>query len=214
MPGTTKDKLGDPLLIEVPADVAIEEFVNQDFDGKSFEGYVDQLSKLAETRSFATPTLNRACGGCEYRVAAPDLHGKESGFLNCWTTATKLKTEQFNQPLIFDIWNLHFTKKDKLIADKRYFLKEVTVEDIGPEDDDSSELSAKQRQWMQVDFFQKSKANPYFDAEHFAERSKIERWRPPFHFIDFETLTSAIPFHKGILREESPRRTGRKARKF
>lgn len=84
-------------------------------------------------------------------------------------------------------------------SDKRYFLKEVTAEDIGPEDDDSSELSAKQRQWMQVDFFQKSKAKPYFDAEHFAERSKIGRWRPPFHFIDFETLTSAIPFHKGTL---------------
>ena len=198
VPGTTMEMLGESLLCEVSADNAIELFINKDFNGTSFEQYVAVLSKLAQDRTFASPVLGRSCGGCEYRVHSENLNGKSSGFVNCWTKATKHKADDFKQPMIFDIWNLHYSKKDNLIADKRYFLKEVSIEDIGPEDDDSIELSAKQRQWMQVEYFQKSKKTPYFDVDHFSERSKVERWRAPFHFIDFETLTSAIPFHKGL----------------
>jgi hypothetical protein len=198
VPGTTKEILGEPLLCEVSADNAIELFVNQEFDGKNFEQYVAVLSKLAQDRTLAPPSLSRSCGSCEYRVQSENLNGKSSGFVNCWTKATKHKAEEFDQPMIFDVWNLHYTKKDVLIADSRYFMKEITIEDIGPEEDDSTELSAKQRQWMQIDFFQKSKKGPHFDVDHFSERSKVERWRAPFHFIDFETLTSAIPFHKGL----------------
>lgn len=199
VPHTTEAKLGQRLLIEIPADVAIETFVSQNFDGKTFEQYVNALSDLAQSRSMSPPKLTRACGSCEYRVDPANLVGKESGFNKCWSTATKRASSDFDHPLIFDIWNLHYAKKDRLIRDERYFLSEIEKEDIEPEEDDSIELSPNQRRWLQIEYAQNRQAKPYyFDADHFEERGRVERWRPPYHFIDFETLTPAIPFHKGM----------------
>jgi hypothetical protein len=196
--GTKKEDLGTELLRVVPADVAIEIFVAQDFNGKTFESYVNHLSTLAASRAMEPAQIGRHCGNCEYRVDQGNLGGKSSGFLKCWTDATKLGKEALSEPMIFDIWNLHYTKKDKLISEQRYFMKEIVIDDIGPESDDSMELSAKQRQWLQIESFQNKERKPYFDIDHLNERARTERWIMPFHFIDFETLTAAIPFHKGL----------------
>lgn len=198
VPGTTQKDLGEVILREVNVDNEIEIFVAQDFEGKSFDEYVSHLSQLAHEQKLAPPNLTRACGGCEFRVAEKDLNGKKSGFVQCWSSATKLKPSEFSKPMIFDIWNLHYAKKDRLIKDQRYFVKDVAKEDIEPEEDDSNELSAKQRQWLQVEYTQNGKTEPYFDVDHFNYRADKEKWKAPFHFIDFETTTSAIPFHKGM----------------
>jgi hypothetical protein len=202
-PHATEQNLGTRLLKEVSADVAIEAFLSQDFDGRSFEEYVDALSKYASDRTMASPKLSRACGKCEYRVLDEDLNGQSSGFLKCWTNATKHKEAEFSKPMIFDIWKLHFMKKDSLLLDRRYFMSEVMSEDIGPEDDIAIELSSKQRQWLQVEYFQKGNTKPFFDKDHFEFRMKQEKWQAPYHFIDFETLTPAIPLHEGMFPYET-----------
>lgn len=78
-------------------------------------------------------------------------------------------------------------------------MAEVRQDDIGPEDDTSIELTAKQRQWLQVEMFQNKSTKPWFDNQHFVFRGRSkEKWKPPFHFIDFETITASIPFYKGL----------------
>ncbi len=196
--GTNRAELGEELLKAIPVDNEIEMFNAQDFEGRNMDEHVAYLSKLAADRSFAGTPISRNCRGCEYRVPEEDRGDKESGFVKCWTTATKLKPSDLEQPMMFDVWRLHYRTQEKILADGRYFLKDLRKDDIKPEEDDSTELSNKQRQWLQIQFFQEKRTTPYFDADHFQMRARVERWKPPYHFIDFETLTSAIPFHKGM----------------
>jgi hypothetical protein len=197
--GTTKASLGSPILKTLSVEAEVELFISQDFDGKTFSQYVTELSKICSDRSFGPAKISRACGGCEFKVPEEALQGQQSGFVHCWTRATNLSAENLREPMIFDIWNLHFLKKEKLLAEGRYFMREVEREDLEPEDDDSQELTAKQRRWKQVDFFQNKTKAPYFDKDHFMFRGQTkDKWKAPYNFIDFETITSAIPFNQGM----------------
>ncbi|MBK7962447.1 MAG: hypothetical protein IPK04_15425 [Bdellovibrionales bacterium] len=143
--GTTKESLGTPILKTIPVDHEVELFMSQDFEGKVFSEYVRDLAQICSEKTLAPPKISRACGACEFKVASSDLHGKQSGFVSCWTKATKLAPAALDAPMIFDIWNLHYQKKEKLLAEGRYFMAEVEKEDLEPEDDDSQELTSKQR---------------------------------------------------------------------
>jgi hypothetical protein len=102
---------------------------------------------------------------------------------------------------VLDIWN--FRGKDKLIDRGVLRMSQVHEEDLKVKSDKSGGLSNSERQWMQVGGMPaEAKAQGFFfDREYFEEaRSK---WRWPFHMIDFETCTVALPFFKGMRPYES-----------
>lgn len=93
-----------------------------------------------------------------------------------------------------DLWN--FRGKDKLIEDRRYFLEEVTQDDIKYNMDAEEGMSNSERQWLQIQKAINNDPEPEIDVEGL--KAEMKTWKYPLHFIDFETTAVAIPFHKGM----------------
>jgi hypothetical protein len=154
------------------------------------------------------PTIHKGCAHCEFRepaigqVGGSDAPGRmRSGYHECLQQAAGLSIEEVEAGTVLDIWN--FRGKDKLIDQGVLRMGQVHEEDLKVKSDKSGGLSNSERQWMQVGGMPpESKAQGfYFNREYFEEaRSK---WRWPFHMIDFETSTVALPFFKGMRPYES-----------
>ena len=92
------------------------------------------------------------------------------------------------------LWN--FRKASKLIEDGKYFIAQVTEDDISPtHKSDEPGLSSSERQWVQVEKVQSNSVEPFLDVPGLSR--EMASWTYPLHFIDFETTMVAIPFHKG-----------------
>jgi hypothetical protein len=76
------------------------------------------------------------------------------------------------------------------------------MDSVEPEDlnekDDGENLSISKRQWMQIRGIRQGEdRGGYWIAENLL-RKEIVSWMYPYHFIDFETSTVALPFHAGM----------------
>ena len=138
------------------------------------------------------------CQSCEFRPSSGQRQkGLLSGFCECWHEKWNLTEEELQQPSVFNIWN--FRKKAALIEERRFFLSDVTEDDIlgGKKAKQASGpgLTVPERQWMQVAKAKRGDRTAYFDRAGFA--AEMAAWRYPLHFIDFETSAVAIPFNLG-----------------
>jgi hypothetical protein len=95
---------------------------------------------------------------------------------------------------VLDIYN--FRRKDQLIASSTVLLSQarhaIEVVDARPE------LSLSERQHMQVKGIPSEEDRGGYWLADGVMRQEMSTWRYPYHFIDFETSTVAIPFHKGM----------------
>jgi hypothetical protein len=155
----------------------------------------------AEDISIPAP-IGAQCASCEFK-AVPNGNLK-SGFHECWKEANSWSDDDFTKPTLLDLWN--YRGKQKLMDAGIMRLSEVTQEQLNyaPGDDG---LSNSARQWMQVqwstnDVSQELKSTGFF-IDHEYMTKEIGRWRYPLNFIDFETSTSALPFHTGMTPYES-----------
>ncbi len=183
------------LLLPVKVDRTCEAVYGMPLHGASFEESVRMLAKhYAEDKKIkAVPSP--ACGDCEYHATDEErASGLKCGFRECWKQAFGWKDSQFNIPTILDIWN--FKKKDNLMQEKRFFISQVAIGDIAPKTDKKPGLSQSERQWMQVEKEQKKDKSSWLDTDGL--KREMGQWKFPLHFIDFETIMVAIPFHKGM----------------
>jgi hypothetical protein len=186
---------------DILAKVSVDRYVNMVMEHEiNFPGGHSYLGDLVETwsRSYKNdervkPTLHAGCAKCEFRKSAG--HDKKSGFHECWREATNKSDAEINEGTVLDIWN--YRGKDKLLSQSKYLLNQIDDNDI-PIKQDQEGLSNSQRQWMQIRGIPAEfKTNGfYFDREMLSRISN--HWHYPLHFIDFETSTSALPFHKGM----------------
>lgn len=194
--GITVKSLGDKLLTKISVDDEVKIVWGMTFDDdKSFEQMVTHLSNIVSSVKFVEPKIGSQCKSCEFKISN-DLkdRGLKSGFENCWLHAAKLKKEDFENPMIFEVWN--FRKAAKLIDEQKYFISQLEEEDVSPSSkSDESGLSSSERQWIQIKKIQDKDLKPFFDYEGL--RREMNSWTYPLHFIDFETTMVAIPFHKG-----------------
>jgi hypothetical protein len=135
--------------------------------------------------------LGLHCFSCEFNANG---QGQKSGFKECWSHFYNWTEEQYQQPKITEIWN--FRRKQQLFNEGVIFIDDVLPEHIGGvQMKADGTLSAKERQWMQVEKTQNNDDTFYFDADGF--KDAIKNYTYPLHFIDFETSMVAIPFYKG-----------------
>jgi hypothetical protein len=82
-------------------------------------------------------------------------------------------------------------------------MSQVNTEDLGKSDDDTPGLSHTARRRLQVGGIpsEQDSGGFYFDVDYF-EQHRLA-WRYPYHLIDFETCTVALPFFKGMRPYES-----------
>ena len=130
--------------------------------------------------------LNKGCFSCEYNVANEEF--KDSGFELCW------KEKDDPEHSIIDLYYAGSLGKkslgienlvDHLIEVNRLSLDDIPEEFIG-------DGSRGQRQRIQLEFTERKQ-------EYFSDNMTEDlKWDYPLHFIDFETATAALPYHKGM----------------
>jgi hypothetical protein len=192
-PGTTKEQLGIQVLCKINVDEPVNYILTKMFGGiAGWEKHVSTLAKFVTTGAKAPPTISTACKSCEFRIDKNKVTDKKSGFNECWETVGVSESD-LAKPMVFDIWN--FRKSQSLIEERRYFIHQVSENDISPKEGDEPGLTSSQRQWIQVQKAKSADKTPYMDLEGLAD--EFRRFNYPLHFIDFETSMTALPFNKG-----------------
>jgi len=132
-------------------------------------------------------TIDKNCKSCEFRASEAD---PRDGFKECWGEMAEVT------PHIFDLYYGggigHYTKSfyyDELIAQKKVSLYDIDSERLKKTDGEYGSRAI--RQLLQID-------NTRKNEEWYSDSIKLslESWQYPLHFIDFETYTGAIPYHR------------------
>lgn len=161
---------------------------------RSFEDNIDYLAKSYEKDQRLFSPIGKHCKKCEFKTDSDSKKaGLKSGFKECWKEALGWQDNDFEMPNILEIWNCR--SADKLIADDKIKLNDLTAEDIGVDGNVLSLNSSKDRQWLQVVMSRDGDTDAFFDQQGF--KQVMVGWTYPLHFIDFETTAVALPFTKG-----------------
>jgi hypothetical protein len=192
---TSLNALGEKVLTEIDVDRLANSIINDDAYAEPPEiPYEEKLSNLAVHYKNDKKIISQVglhCFSCEFNANG---QGQKSGFKECWSHFYNWTEEQYQQPKITEIWN--FRRKQQLFNEGVIFIDDVLPEHIGGvQMKADGTLSAKERQWMQVEKTQNNDDTFYFDADGF--KDAIKNYTYPLHFIDFETSMVAIPFYKG-----------------
>jgi Domain of unknown function(DUF2779) len=196
-PNAKEMEIDKNVLALVPTD----EFVEKVFkEGVKVLGHKRALPELAQEWACAykadqkiKPQPSAQCGKCEFKAVSGD--GLKNGFKECWAEAYKFTDEDFAKGTVLDIYKFH--GKDKLISDGRIRMTSVQPDDI-KEKNEGEHLSLSERQWMQIRGIPENEDRGGFWLAEKEMTREMKSWSYPYHFIDFETGTVAIPFHAGM----------------
>ena len=192
--------LAETLLAKVCVDQYVAEVL---FTPLAYAGGEGALSDLARTWADAykfdskiKPVIGVHCTSCQFKAKLDD--GLKSGFHECWKEANNWQDQDFEGGTVLELWN--FRKKQQLIDQGIYKISQITRHDIGNFEDeaDATGLSRSQRQWLQVGGIPKDYdyGGYYFDKP--LMQVEMSKWQFPYHMIDFETSTVALPFYAGM----------------
>ena len=136
------------------------------------------------------------CGKCQFD--APTDSNLASGFRECWKEALGWSDADFAAGTVLDLYNSR--RKQSLIDQGVFKLSQVQKDDLGDFDEEPGPdgLSIKQRQWMQVAGLPETDRERGYYLDTTLVRNVMSEWRFPYHFIDFETVAVALPFHAGM----------------
>jgi len=196
-PRAFSEGYGDDILTLVNVDRYIAMVMSEGIEYPGGQGplpkLADQWAKAYKTDSRIKPTLGSHCTHCEFKTESEN--GLKSGFRECWKSANNWSDEDLDQGTVLDLWN--FRGKDRLIAKGMVRLSQISQEDLNYKEGDQG-LSNSQRQWMQIAGIphKADKGGFYLDAKFM--KAEMKQWKYPYHFIDFETASVALPFYKGM----------------
>ena len=177
-------------------------------EGMKFEQFVDVMSKHYCERTIAMTSLGTKCFKCPFYKTEKDNVELRDGYKECWKAMANFTEEDFEKPLVKDLSGLNAPKlKSGLVKKLKYFMDEITSDDIKRTSDSKDGLDTPMRKWLQVamatgkedllkDFDTYIEDGVYVDTDGLKE--EMAKWKFPLHFIDFETSRSALPFYKGL----------------
>lgn len=176
-----------------------------------FTEYVQLMADkyCSNSRLSSAPLLSKTCFDCEYRKAK----GQEDNLLDGWRECWLKHTTNSNLEKLSPIASLNGfgLNRDKWIKNGRYFMDELTYDDIkeyDPRKAGESGLDLYERKWLQISLetgneellerFKDKIVSPgvYLDVEGLKE--EMATWKYPLHMIDFETTAVALPFYEGM----------------
>ena len=198
--------LTPPILCKVNVDAECEKIYSDTYDGGerslNFEQWVDWFADhYASDTRISTP-ISTACSSCEFKKAEDDERPHiKSGYKECWKKELGWNEEDFKSPTVLDVRyaigqrNVQERDRNQLIQDGIVKMSHLSKADIVPQPDNKPGLSQSERQWLQVEKFK------YGDNSVRLVRKNLQRemdsWVFPLHFIDFETVSLAIPLNAG-----------------
>ncbi len=200
-PGTTAETVGEPLLAKIPVDSQIDQILGDTLavgpdESLPFAQAVDALASAYVDDLALEPIPSSACGACQFKASDwPQADGLRSGFHECWSQAFGWQEPDFEHGTVLDLWN--FRGKNELITRGVLKLSQVTRHhlDFNGRPPGPAGLTAQHRQWYACQPDWPGGGSFYFGADGY--RAVRSEWRYPLHFIDFETSTEALPFHRG-----------------
>lgn len=155
------------------------------------------------------PPIGSHCMSCEYRLNDENKTKALSGFDLCWQEATGVTQEMMeHNNLVADIYSPTQKLMQTFLTENKYTFSDLTANDFGlnedgtlQDDEDSDDkIHRSQRQWFQVQSATKDK--PSEESSHYIMKeglkSEMEQWQYPLHFIDFETISPALPYFDGM----------------
>ena len=192
--GLSLADLGEPMLKVIDVHEYVEEILSMTHE---FPGVVGSLADLTkqwsdfyERDEQIPPPIGKQCKQCEFR--APHGSQLKSGLNHCWAKTLHLTNEQLQKPLIIDLWNGRNVAK--WLQQQTYLMENLSEEQIGLSSTETG-LSTSRRQWMAVKGEGLNQEGYFFDAN--LAKDEMSTWKYPLNFIDFETSTTTLPFHKG-----------------
>ena len=181
------------LLTNVSVEQPLNLLLNvEKFEGLSFVEHIHYLASIDQSGDRTQGKIGKRCNTCQFYPKTFDVE-QHSGFAECWTRELELDEVALKEPMVLDLWN--FRKADKLIAQRKIQLNDLTEDDISPADGKPPGLSNSQRHWLQVKKVKDNDISPYLDQQGL--QAEMASWNFPLHFIDFETCATALPFTKG-----------------
>ena len=163
------------------------------------------------------PTIGGHCSSCEYRVRDPD-EKTLSGFDICWQETTGMsKDEVQHNPLIVDLYGNTQKSLKQFLSEDKYTLSALSERDFDLENDtvqvgsgdnkksvSGHSIARNQRQWYQVETIRRrsSENDTNVHPSYIIKRNRLKQimgtFKYPLHFIDFETLSPAIPYYNNM----------------
>ncbi len=193
------DDLGTPVLTKIDISDIVEDIendVHKYHKDLSFKDVIEQFKTSYENDKYANwPTSYSACKHCEFKTSKEEKqNGLDSGFEYCFKEQHQWNAEDFEKPSILEIGGLYYRRGIDLFEEEKYFMDQLSRDDINYKEE-VGKLSSTQRQWLQIQKEVNQDASFFVDVKNL--KSEMDSWVFPLHFIDFETSTSALPFHKG-----------------
>lgn len=203
--GLDTQALSDNLLAKVCVNQYVDKLLSEPLE---YPGGIGLISEVATSWALAyrddqkvKPSIGTHCKTCEFKSSKGSA--LKSGFHECWKQALNWQDSDFDDGTVLDLWN--FRKTQSLLDQGLIKLKQLHQEDIGEMTEATlgEGLSRAQRQWMQVAGIapEHNSSEFYFDADYFAA-NHVE-WVYPYHMIDFETASVALPYYAEMRPYES-----------
>lgn len=192
----TQEERSQMILTKVPVKEAIQViFKNKDKNiGTAFQEKIEQFSTAYKDDHRIWSVIGKECANCEFKITPEEEEQSfKSGFQECWSNHLGWEKTNFNEPTVLELWN--YRKKDELIAERICKLSDVTEDMLGVKKDGKPGMSTSERQMYQVIKVKTKNNEPEIDLQGL--KAEIKQLTFPLHFIDFETIQPAIPFHKG-----------------
>jgi hypothetical protein len=174
-------ELGEKIL----AKVDVGDMVEMIYNGQAQKESSDFITRVKEYGEYYyndrmyPVSLGAHCKKCEFKDSQ---NISKSGYSQCWSSLYPEFKQ--NDPHVFNIWN--YRKSQKVINSGIYKMRDVYASDFVE--------TLNDRQYLQVDKIVNESIDEDIKPELF---NKMEKWKFPLHFIDFETCMIAVPFHKG-----------------
>ena len=163
----------------------------------SFEEAVIFFSDAYKNDQRIWSPLGLKCKTCPFKTG--NLPGElKSGFHECWKHQAHLSDEDFDQPLVLDLWSGKAGAKSLVndaINKNKIFLADLEKEDYFPKtvSKKSTGLLPAERRELQITKVKRNDPSFYLDTKGLEKL--FTDCKPPYHFIDFETSMVALPFH-------------------
>jgi len=196
--------LGNPIMktIDVSEEVALifkgeAREPESQLEAQGFGEWINGLCDLIRKDEKYPVSIGAKCRNCEHRVSTDKLNGKKAGFDECWKEALNWGEKELAKPHAFDVW---YAASKKYINDEIYLMEELTPDYLGVDEKTLYQQpiwddGRKQRQLAQI----MKMTGRHDDSEVILPGlfHEMDSWTYPLHFIDFEGIAPAIPFHKG-----------------
>ena len=172
---------------------------SSDLEAKGFDEWIMGLASLVAQNEKYPTQISSSCKKCEHRVKASDLkEGKICGFNECWVQALNWGEKDFAKPHAFDMW---YSNAGKLLENEIYTMDEITPDFLGVNEATLYNQTVWDNGRGQRQLAQIMKMTGRHDTSEVVLPGlfyEMETWTYPLHFIDFEGVTPAIPFHKDL----------------